>query len=124
MLRTLQGIARERYVPPYAMALVYAGLGQPDPVFEWLDRAYLVRDVHLVRLGDHQVGRFSRRPTVSCAGRTLRLHAHGENGRPHRAIEANAAVQWTVVHKDAVDMSIRSEHCSPSSRPEIFSSTT
>jgi tetratricopeptide (TPR) repeat protein len=52
VLRTLQGIARERYVPPYAMALVYAGLGQPDPVFDWLDRAYVARDVHLVRLAD------------------------------------------------------------------------
>jgi hypothetical protein len=31
---------------------VYAGLGQPDPVFDWLDRAYVARDVHLVRLAD------------------------------------------------------------------------
>jgi len=52
VLRTLQSIARERYVPPYAMALVYAGLGQSDPVFDWLDRAYVARDVHLVRLAD------------------------------------------------------------------------
>ena len=62
VLRTLQGIARERYVPPYAMALVYAGLGQSDPVFDWLDRAYLVRDVHLVRLGDHWWDAFREDP--------------------------------------------------------------
>lgn len=50
VLRALQNIARERYVPPYAMALVHAGLGQRDLAFEWLDRAYAVRDVHLVFL--------------------------------------------------------------------------
>jgi hypothetical protein len=47
----LKSIARDRYVPPYAMALVYAGLGQRDSAFEWLDRAYAVRDVHLAFLG-------------------------------------------------------------------------
>ena len=43
-----KGIDREGYVPPYAIALVYAGLGQRDAAFEWLERAYEVRDVHLV----------------------------------------------------------------------------
>jgi hypothetical protein len=32
------------------MALVHAGLGELENVFEWLDRAYAVRDVHLVFL--------------------------------------------------------------------------
>ncbi len=50
VLRTLVAIARERYVPPCAMALVHAGLGEPDDVFEWLDRAFDVHDVHLVFL--------------------------------------------------------------------------
>jgi tetratricopeptide (TPR) repeat protein len=52
VVRTLKSIDRERYVPPYAMALVYAGMDQRDSAFEWLDRAYLVRDVHLVFLPD------------------------------------------------------------------------
>jgi DNA-binding winged helix-turn-helix (wHTH) protein/TolB-like protein/Flp pilus assembly protein TadD len=47
VLRTLKSIGHERYVPPYAMALVYAGLGQHDSAFEWLEKAYEVRDVHL-----------------------------------------------------------------------------
>ena len=50
ILQTLQGTSRQRYVPPYASALVYAGLGERDAVFEWLDRAYAARDVHLVFL--------------------------------------------------------------------------
>jgi hypothetical protein len=49
-LRTLESMARGRYVPPYAMALVHAGLGQRDPVFKWLDLAYDKPDVHLTFL--------------------------------------------------------------------------
>jgi tetratricopeptide (TPR) repeat protein len=52
VLRTLQRTERERYVPPYAMALVYAGLGQRDSPFEWLERAVAEHDVHLVSLED------------------------------------------------------------------------
>lgn len=48
VLRTLHAIARERYVPPYTIALVHAGLGDVDAVFDWLERAYEARDVHLV----------------------------------------------------------------------------
>ena len=47
VLNTLQAISRERYVPPYAMALVHAGLGQKDQALHALERAYEVRDVHL-----------------------------------------------------------------------------
>jgi TolB-like protein/DNA-binding winged helix-turn-helix (wHTH) protein/Flp pilus assembly protein TadD len=50
VLRTLQAVSRERYVPPYAMALVHAGLGDREAVFAALDRAYEARDVHLIFL--------------------------------------------------------------------------
>jgi Flp pilus assembly protein TadD len=48
VLRTLEAIARERYVPSYAMALVHAGLGDRNVAFEWLERAFAERDVHLL----------------------------------------------------------------------------
>src|SRR3984893_6630931 len=50
LLSTLEGIAREREVTPYAMALVHAGLGESELALEWLERALAVRDVHLAFL--------------------------------------------------------------------------
>jgi TolB-like protein/DNA-binding winged helix-turn-helix (wHTH) protein/Flp pilus assembly protein TadD len=50
LLGALEMASRHRYVPPYALALVHAGLGDADAAFEWLDRAYAARDVHLMFL--------------------------------------------------------------------------
>jgi hypothetical protein len=49
-LNTLLSIAKERYVPPYAMAIVHAGLGEFDHSLQWLERCYDARDVHLIFL--------------------------------------------------------------------------
>jgi len=50
ILRRLETLSRERYVPPYATAIVHAGLGERDEVFDWLEKAYAARDVHLIFL--------------------------------------------------------------------------
>jgi len=50
IVKTLEAVSRERYVPPYALALVHAGLGDREAAFVWLDRAYDARDVHLIFL--------------------------------------------------------------------------
>jgi hypothetical protein len=50
VLNTLEAIPEERYIPPYSVALVHAGLGHSDAAFLWLDRAYQSRDVHLAFL--------------------------------------------------------------------------
>jgi len=51
ILQALEAEARARYVPPYALALIHAGLGDRDEAFGWLERAYAARDVHLIYLG-------------------------------------------------------------------------
>jgi hypothetical protein len=50
ILRTLESLSRERYVPPSMIALVQLGLGERDAALASLDRAYEARDIHLVFL--------------------------------------------------------------------------
>jgi tetratricopeptide (TPR) repeat protein len=50
MLRTLEDVSTTKYLPPYAMALINAGLGERESVFVWLERAYDARDMHLIFL--------------------------------------------------------------------------
>ena len=45
---------RERYVPPYNIALVFAGLGEPEAALHWLSQALEDRDVHMPFLLDHK----------------------------------------------------------------------
>ena len=49
-LQYLKRLAGTKYVPPYNVALIYAGLGEKDPSLEWLEKAYQEHDVHLVFL--------------------------------------------------------------------------
>ena len=49
-VETLLAVSRERYVPPYAIALVHAGLGEDDDALDWLERAHDAHDVHLAFL--------------------------------------------------------------------------
>jgi DNA-binding winged helix-turn-helix (wHTH) protein/TolB-like protein/Flp pilus assembly protein TadD len=46
-LRDLQG---RRYVSPYTIAAIYAGLGETDQAFKWLEKADEVRDIWLMNL--------------------------------------------------------------------------
>jgi TolB-like protein/Tfp pilus assembly protein PilF len=50
VLNLLHDASKHRYVPPYAAALVHAGLGESSDVFTCLDHALAARDVHLVFL--------------------------------------------------------------------------
>jgi TolB-like protein len=44
----------ERYVPPYNIALVFAGLSDLDAALHWLERALEERDVRMTFLRDHK----------------------------------------------------------------------
>lgn len=48
VLTSLEHLSQQRYVPPMALALAYAGLNDHARVFEWLEKAFAVRDVHLI----------------------------------------------------------------------------
>jgi TolB-like protein/DNA-binding winged helix-turn-helix (wHTH) protein len=50
VLHMLETLARERYVPPYAMALVHAGLDERDAALQSLERGLHLRDANLVFL--------------------------------------------------------------------------
>lgn len=50
VLDMLQAVVPGRYVPGYALALIHAGLGQFGQAFDWLGRAFEMRDVHLAFL--------------------------------------------------------------------------
>jgi TolB-like protein/Tfp pilus assembly protein PilF len=45
---------KERYVPPYNLALVFAGLGEHEAALRWLGAALEERDVHMPFLLDHK----------------------------------------------------------------------
>ncbi len=50
IMSTLQAISNERFLPPYALALVSAGMGEDDSAIQYLQRALSLRDVHLTFL--------------------------------------------------------------------------
>ncbi len=49
-LRHLEELSASRYVPPYAIALIYVGLGNKDHGLEWLERASMERSTSVAYL--------------------------------------------------------------------------
>lgn len=47
VLAEFEASASQRYVPPYALALINAGLGREDDARRWLELAFTERDIHL-----------------------------------------------------------------------------
>ena len=50
IIARLQEQSARQYVPAFNIALIYAGLGENDLAFEWLDRAFDERSSWLVSL--------------------------------------------------------------------------
>ena len=78
MLTMLDELARTRYVPPYAPALIYAGLEEDQKVFDALQQAYASRDVHLVFLPvDPKWDRFRVQPRFQALLQQCRFENKG-----------------------------------------------
>ena len=43
IIADMEALSKEGYVSPFHVAIVYAGLNEPDLMFEWLERAFQVR---------------------------------------------------------------------------------
>ncbi len=50
-MHELLAISKDRYVPPYNIALVYQGLGNTPETVRWLEKAYEEKDVRMIWLG-------------------------------------------------------------------------
>jgi TolB-like protein/tetratricopeptide (TPR) repeat protein len=50
ILSKLEGLSTQEYISPFSMAVVYAGLGEADEMFAWLEKAYEERSNKLVFL--------------------------------------------------------------------------
>jgi len=50
ILAQLRLLSNEKYVPPITSAMIYAGLGDKDQAFAWLEKAYTERSVWLLWL--------------------------------------------------------------------------
>lgn len=51
VLRELKRLSEQRYISPYTIASIYAGLNDEELAWEWLGKAYESRDAWLVWLG-------------------------------------------------------------------------
>ena len=50
VLNELQQLQEQRYVSPYTVAAIYAGLNDQEQAFKWLDKAVEERDIWLMNL--------------------------------------------------------------------------
>jgi tetratricopeptide (TPR) repeat protein len=50
VLAQLKEMSKQRYVSPHCIAMIYAGLGDKDQAFEWLNKALEARSEHLTWL--------------------------------------------------------------------------
>jgi tetratricopeptide (TPR) repeat protein len=53
VLGELLAKTKSEYVSPYAIAVIYVALGEDDPAYAWLDKAWDERSVRLVNLKAH-----------------------------------------------------------------------
>jgi TolB-like protein len=47
-LKKLLQLSKQRYVPPYCIAMIYCGLSEPDETLAWLERGFEQRDPRMI----------------------------------------------------------------------------
>jgi len=50
ILQKLETLSAEKFVSPYCIAVIYAGLGKPDEMFNWLNKAIDSKSVWMIHL--------------------------------------------------------------------------
>jgi DNA-binding winged helix-turn-helix (wHTH) protein/TolB-like protein/Flp pilus assembly protein TadD len=66
--------SKNRYVPAYAIALIYVGLGERDHVFEWLQRAYDERSTSMAYFKvDPALNDFRSDPRFAAIAQSIRF---------------------------------------------------
>lgn len=76
VLETLHERAQTRYVSALDVAVVHAGLGDADRVFQWLDKAFLERSTWLVHIAwDDRFAEFHNDPRFHALLRRIGLPA-------------------------------------------------
>jgi TolB-like protein/Tfp pilus assembly protein PilF len=77
VLAGLRDASSGRYVPPYAVALVHAGLGDRDQALAWLDKAYDERSDYMPYLGlEPMLDSLRSDPRFAALVRRVRLPPH------------------------------------------------
>jgi TolB-like protein/DNA-binding winged helix-turn-helix (wHTH) protein len=77
ILRDLERKSNETYIAPYTMATIYAGLGQNDKAFEFLEKAYAEKslDISDSLKSDHLLDGLRPDPRFQSLLRRMGLHA-------------------------------------------------
>ena len=50
ILDELKMLSQQQYISPFDLAVIYAGMGDPDATFQWLEEAYQQRVFRIIEL--------------------------------------------------------------------------
>ena len=84
MLGEVATLAKQRYVSPVDFAVVYAGLGDADSTFLWLEKAYQSRATRVGELGSMYFDGLRADPRYADLMRRLGPHAKSDDPTPGR----------------------------------------
>jgi serine/threonine-protein kinase len=94
VLEALKTRSKDRYVSAFDIAVVYAGLGDTENTFEWLDRSFLERSTWFVHLKwDDRFAAFRSDPRMASLLRRMGLPNPGSVKEPEKAVPERYVTQ-------------------------------